>query len=153
MRDRGIGQRERTAIEMKVLIDSLAFGGCYDQLNLPSLLCVEVLCRRVGQIIEAYDGDPSRPNWSGVRYMLGDANPLNVVPQQAKAYNARRIKDELEIESARVRGQNVGGGAPTGGKAGGGEDKTSDGGADRTPAGGKAGGRTRARKLPAAEAT
>ena len=74
--------------------------------------------------------------------MLGDANPLNVVPQQAKVYNARCIKDELEVEAARTRGQSTGGGGGP----------TSDSTADKTPpAGGKAAGRgTRARKLPAA---
>ena len=34
LRDRGIGNRERTAIEMRVLIDSVMMCGSYDQLNL-----------------------------------------------------------------------------------------------------------------------
>ena len=143
LRDRSIGSRERTAIEMKVLTDSLDFGGSYDQLNLSALLSVEVLCRRIAQIIEAYDTDPARPNWAGVRHMLGDANTLNVVPQQAKSYNARRIKDELEIETARARMQGSIG--RQGDKQGGHDEKQGN-------PGGKSGGGKGRQRLTAADA-
>ena len=154
LRDRNIARTERTAIEMKVLTDAITFAGSYDQINVSALMCIEVLCRRASQIIEAYDGDPGRPNWAGVRYMLGDSHSLNVVPAAARSYNARKIKDEIEVDTARNRGAAR---APpsgaaddrtdapaAGGKAGG---KGAGGGAGK---GGTAGGRQRARQLQAA---
>ena len=66
-----------------------------------------MLTRRASQIIEAYDDDPARPNWSGVKYMLGGSGSLNPVPQAARAHNAKKIKDELEIENTRQRGANA----------------------------------------------
>ena len=74
---------------MGVLVRALAYGGQYDQLNLSSLMMAEILCRRASQIIEAYDSDPARPNWAGVRYMMGETTSLNPVPQHARALNAR----------------------------------------------------------------
>ena len=82
---RGIGQRDRTAIEMKVLIEALTYSGCYDQFNLPALLSVVILGRRASQIIEAYDPDLARPDWSGIRFLLGESHSLNPVPRQARA--------------------------------------------------------------------
>ena len=40
LRDRGIGSKERTAIELRTLTDAVTFLGSYDQLNLASLLGV-----------------------------------------------------------------------------------------------------------------
>ena len=154
LRDRNIARTERTAIEMKVLTDAITLAGSYGQVNVAALMCMEVLCRRASQIIEAYDGDPGRPNWAGVRYMLGDAHSLNVVPAAARSYNARKIKDEIEVDTARSRGAarpaTIGNGdnkaedAPAGGKAAG---RSAGGGAGR---GGTAGSRQKARQLQAA---
>ena len=147
LRDRGLNNRERTAIEMKVLVDAVYFAGCYDQLNLSSLLFVEVLLRRAAQIIEAYDGDPSRPNWTGVRFMMGETHALNPVPYQMRAFNARKLKEETEIENARKKA------APTGGAGDTTPAAAGEGGSEQKPGGGPATARTRntrTRKLAAA---
>ena len=121
---------------MKVLLDAVALAGSYDQLNVASLMFVEVLLRRAAQIIEAYVNDPARPNWTGVRYMMGDGNTLNPVPHQMKAHNAKKIKDEVELENARSRRSADGGGAQ--------DDAAGD---DKGGRGPKGAGRTR--ELPA----
>ena len=67
------------------------------------------------------------------------------MPQQARAYNARRTKDEIEIDNARFK-------AKGGGKGGGGGDgKFADGGKDDNKDGGKGGGK-KPRHLAAADA-
>ena len=52
--------------------------------------------------MEVYDSDPAKPHWSGVRYMISDTGSMNIVPQQARAHNARRIKDEIELDKVRA---------------------------------------------------
>ena len=34
--------------------------------------------------------------------MISDTGSMNIVPQQARAHNARRIKDEIELDKVRA---------------------------------------------------
>eukprot|EP00959_Pyramimonas_sp_CCMP1952_P347751 7284354-Pyramimonas_sp.AAC.1 len=61
LQEKGIGQNERTAIEMTTLLTAVPHAGSHDQLNIAPLASMEVIRRRVAQIIEAYRDDPSRP--------------------------------------------------------------------------------------------
>ena len=89
---------------MTVLTDAIFFAGTYDQLNLASLACFETLCLRVAQLVEAYaGGDPSRPNWAGVKHFHLAAGPLNVVPKVLRSHAHRLAKEEVEIENLRIK--------------------------------------------------
>ena len=50
-RDRLLNQSDRTYIEMKCLLSAIHYAGSYDQVNLASMASIEVLCRRVSQIV------------------------------------------------------------------------------------------------------
>ena len=65
-RDAGVSP-ELSGIEVKILTDTLLMGGRYDQLKLPSLPSMEMIC----QFVEAYhDGEPRLPSWEGLKYIL-----------------------------------------------------------------------------------
>ena len=98
-----VSPRERTGIEVSMLTETLWLGGSYDQVNGPSLAMVERVCRRLAQITEAYDVDPQKPNWSSVRFISSDVRSLNPVPKEMRSYNAKRVKEEVELENAKSR--------------------------------------------------
>ncbi|CAK0840736.1 unnamed protein product [Prorocentrum cordatum] len=103
-REAGVSPQERMGIEMKLLTDILYLSGCYDQLNGPSLACIETVARRVCQIIEAYSaGVPGRANWEGVKHFTQVASASYVAPAELRSHVHRRAKEEMEIESMRVR--------------------------------------------------
>ncbi|CAK0829901.1 unnamed protein product, partial [Prorocentrum cordatum] len=103
-REAGVSPQERTWIEMKLLPDILYLSGCYDQLNGPSLACIESVSRRVCQIIEACStGVPGRANCEGVKHFTPVASASSVAPAELRPRAHRRAKEEMEIESMRVR--------------------------------------------------
>ena len=54
LRRHHLAETDRTAHEMRTLIEAIYLGGCYDQLNLPSLAAFEAIGRRLQTITEAY---------------------------------------------------------------------------------------------------
>ncbi len=54
MRSNHIESGDRTYHEMKVLVDSLYFAGTFDQVNIPALMAMEVICLRIQAIVDAY---------------------------------------------------------------------------------------------------
>ncbi|CAK0837853.1 unnamed protein product [Prorocentrum cordatum] len=107
LREKGIGQNERAAIEMATPLAAVQHAGSYDQLNIASLASVEVMCRRVAQITEACRDDPSRPKWQGLEPCMGIAGPLEVVDPGLRGAVARKNKEKAEIENvaSRLSGQ------------------------------------------------
>ena len=90
LKELGMSSRERTAIEVTVLTDAMHLAGCYDQINGPALASMETLSFRLAQLIEAYaSGDPSKPNWSGVKYFQHSTGPLNLVPKILRTHAHR----------------------------------------------------------------
>ncbi len=107
----GISEDERTGIELKALVKSIWLSGCYDQLNSLSLACIEELCRRASQLIEAYEtGHGGRPNFKTVKHFLSASAGSSVVPVSLRAYAHKRCKDEVEIENLRIRAAGASGG-------------------------------------------
>ena len=101
---------------MKLLLDILYLSGCYDQVNGPSLACIEAVSRRVCQIIEAYStGVPGRANWEGVKHFTPISTAASVVPPELRSHAHRRAKEEVEIENMRLKARGV---QPAGGAEG-----------------------------------
>ena len=99
-----MNSRERTAIEVTVLTDAMYLAGIYDQVNGPSLACMETLSLRLAQLIEAYSGgDATKPNWSAAKYFQHSTGPLNLVPKVLRTHAHRLAKEEVEIENMRLR--------------------------------------------------
>ncbi len=90
LKEHDIWTKERTAIELRCLTRAIYLPGVYDQVNGPSLACIEELCRRVSQLIEAYSsGDGTRPNWA------------------LRAYALPKSKEQVELENLRARAAGV----------------------------------------------
>jgi hypothetical protein len=109
LRAKKIEESDRVAHEMKVLVDALYFGGIYDQLNMPALISLEVICRRLQLIVEAY-ANPARPSWENARLYASQASTEEIISPAFKTWAAKRNKEEAEVASARVRARDLRGG-------------------------------------------
>ena len=101
-RSKHIEQTDRVYHEMKVLCDALYYGGTFDQLNIPALISMETICRRVQAIVDAYS-NPSRPSWENAKLFSGQGSPEDIVSPSFRTYAAKRNKDELELLQARQK--------------------------------------------------
>ena len=70
-RFKGIQENDRVMHEMRALMEVLEHGGCYDQLNLTSLACMESVGRRVQSIVDAYNSGSSTSPDGGSKDHLG----------------------------------------------------------------------------------
>ena len=139
--DKGFSEGDRVAHEMRTLVEILYYGGCVDQLNLPSLICMEVAGHRLQSIVDAYAANPARPNWAMAKYYESSDRSVDIVSEPLKRFAARRAKEDWDLQTAHTRVRELradgpGGGwekppsgNPDGGGGGGGKDR-----------GGKAGG-------------
>ena len=103
---------DRVHHELKVLTDCLYFAGTHDQLNIPALVSMEIVCRRVQAIVDAYS-HASKPSWENAKIFTGQGTPEDIVSPSFRTYAAKKNKDELELLQARqkVRELRVGGGS------------------------------------------
>ncbi len=102
LRSKHIEMTDRTYHEMKVLVDALYYGGTFDQLNIPALMCMETICRRLQAIVDAYT-NPSRPSWENAKIFAGQGSPEDIVSPVFRTYAAKKNKDELELLQARQK--------------------------------------------------
>ena len=63
-------------MEMKILTNTLLAEGCYDQLNLPSLAFMEMIPRRISQVVEAY-------HYVALRRLVGHLSFCGLLDQSA----------------------------------------------------------------------
>ena len=90
--------------EMRALMNCLEHGGCYDQLNLPSLACMETVGRRVQSIVDAYSsGGSSAPDWGAAKIISGYQGPEDLVMSSLRSWAAKRGKEEVELAAARSK--------------------------------------------------
>ena len=131
LREKGIGASDRVAHELKVLTDTLQVAGCFDQVNVGALVCLEVVCRRIQTITDAYSGS-GKPNWARARFFGGTSGIDDSVMPGLRNYVTRRARESREsggggnndgfIDDAVADGGLPGGADPKGkglGKAGG----------------------------------
>ena len=102
LRAKHIETNDRTYHELKVLGDALFYAGTFDQLNIPALISMEVVCRRIQAIVDAYS-HPSRPSWENAKIFAGQGSPEDIVSPSFRSYAAKRNKDELELLQARQK--------------------------------------------------
>lgn len=102
MRSKHIESGDRTYHEMKVLVDSLYFAGTFDQVNIPALMAMEVICRRIQAIVDAYS-NPSRPSWENAKIFAGQGGPEDIVSPTFRTYAQKKNKEELELMQARQK--------------------------------------------------
>ena len=102
MRSKHIESGDRTYHEMKVLVDSLYFAGTFEQVNIPALMAMEVICRRIQAIVDAYS-NPSRPSWENAKIFAGQGGPEDIVSPTFRTYAQKKNKEELELMQARQK--------------------------------------------------
>ena len=93
---------DRTFHEMKMLTEVLFLAGTYDQVNIPSLMSMEVVCRRIQAIVDAYM-NPAKPSWENAKIFTGQSSPEDIVSPVFKTYAVKRNKEELELLQARQK--------------------------------------------------
>jgi len=125
-REKHLETTDRAYHEMKCLGEILEQAGSYDQLNLGSLSCMELLVRRMQIIIDAYSRNAARPNFDNAEHFSGLGSAMEGVSVELRAYAARKAKQEAEIEQARQKARDLRG--TGGGGAGSGDGAADDGG-------------------------
>lgn len=109
MRTKHIEVTDRSYHEMKVLTDALFYAGTFDQVNIPALMSLEVICRRIQAIVDAY-GNPSRPSWENAKIFAGQGTPDDIVSPTFRNYATKKNKEELELLQARQKVRELRGG-------------------------------------------
>ena len=94
MKKHNVAEHDRTAHELRALIEIIYLGGSYDQLNLPSLASFEAASRRVQTIVEAFaSGSAAGPEWGHARLFTGSFSPDDLVSPELRAWAAKRGKE------------------------------------------------------------
>lgn len=109
MRTKKIEATDRVYHELKVLIDALYYAGTFDQLNVPGLMSMEVICRRIQAISDAYT-NPAKPSWENAKVFAGLGSPEDIVSPTFRTYAVKKNKDELELLQARQKVRELRGG-------------------------------------------
>ena len=149
MRDKELESTDRVCHELTTLCDALFYFGTIDQLNLPALIGVEVLTRRIASLVEAY-ANPQK--MAAARYYAGAPSTEEVVAPSLRSFVSRRMRDDFEITSGQTRNLNrfgqdgriASGGGGMGAGGGAGQAPGAEAGADkagRGPKGGPKGGK------------
>ena len=102
MRSKQIQEGDRISFEMKVLIESIYLAGTYDQLNLSSLACIEIIARRIQAIVDAYSSGPI-PDWHSAKVMTLYRSPEDAISPQLRSWAARKNKEELDLAQTRAK--------------------------------------------------
>jgi len=99
-----IQEHDRTYHEMLTYCRALYYSLTYDQLNVGSLVCLEILAQRVQGPLDAYEEAPhKRPDFSAVRLFTGAATFENAVPKEMRQYVNRKAREEHDIALFRQR--------------------------------------------------
>ena len=85
MRSKQIQEGDRISFEMKVLMESIYLAGTYDQLNLSSLACIEIIARRIQAIVDAYSSGPI-PDWHSAKVMTLYRSPEDAISPQLRSW-------------------------------------------------------------------
>jgi uncharacterized membrane protein YgcG len=138
--DKKIDPADRVAHELRSLTDTLYMAGVVDQVNVGGLLSLELVCRRIAVIVEAY-ATSAKPSWEHAKFYTGAASAEEVIAPALRNYVLKRAKDEHDLFSARSRTAPRGAPGGGGGKGDGGTTDGSGKGGGGKRTGGK-GGRT-----------
>jgi hypothetical protein len=93
---------DRVCHAMKVLVDVLWYGLCFDQLNGGACAVFEVVCRRLQAIMNAYS-NLARPNWAAARLFEGGVDVDAGIQADLRSFVARKAKEEQELRVMQTR--------------------------------------------------
>ncbi|CAE7943852.1 unnamed protein product, partial [Symbiodinium sp. KB8] len=101
-RSKHVEPTDRIYHELKVLTDAIHFAGTHDQVNIPALISLEIICRRVQSVVEAYT-NPNKPSWEHAKVFQGQGSPEDIVSPIFRSYAVKKNKEELELLQARLK--------------------------------------------------
>ena len=102
-----ISSSDRLSYELQAMCRLLEHAGCYDQLNLPSLACFEVLSRRMQLLLDAASRDPGEGRFEDEELWSGHQQRTAGIAPALTAHVAVRTKEKAEIEKQRQKAQDV----------------------------------------------
>ena len=97
LRNKGIGENDRVAHELRVLCEILYWAAVYDQLNLGGLMCLEVAARRTAGLVAVYS-DPAKPVWGRARLYAGRPADDDIAGQALQQFATRKIKEQEDAQ-------------------------------------------------------
>ena len=102
-RAKDIKETDRVYYELQTLCEILETAGCYDQLNLGSLVSMELCGLRLQTIIDAYETNPKQPSFDHAKYFSGMPSSSDAVSPSLRSFAAKKARDEAEIEKQRQK--------------------------------------------------
>ena len=96
---------------MKVLTDAIEAAAELDQVNLGSLVCIEIPQRRLSAMAKALERGASQPSWEMAKHISGGASPYDLLSEARRSEARKAARVNLELDALRLRLQNA---KPTG---------------------------------------
>ena len=97
-----VPENDKIRHEYGVLMDILEMAIEYDQVDVSSLACFEVLARRVQMIEQAYSANPRQPRWEGQEHFMGIGQRGSATMPGLRAHAAQGLSaDALLAKEAR----------------------------------------------------
>ena len=101
-RKSGVGEKRGSAREHGLISTVLRLGASFDQLDMPNVICLEYLGRRMRQIEQAVRRNPRQPDYDGLDCILGSSLYVSggVVPPKFAQYISELQRQEAQILKA-----------------------------------------------------
>ncbi|CAK0854189.1 unnamed protein product [Prorocentrum cordatum] len=106
LREKNIAPTDRVAQELRPRAEALEEAGCFDQLNLGGLACLEVVARRLNAIVGARKRGGA-PSFANAMHLapLGEADELPALALRQRV--SRRAKEDWEAEQSMKKAEAV----------------------------------------------
>ena len=98
---------DRSQYELRAIARISQMAVLYDQLNLPSLACFELLARRWQLILDAHARNPLAPDYSSAEYFDGTSHSRTGVAPMLTMVVARQQRDDAEVETQRQNARDL----------------------------------------------
>ena len=103
MKELGINDADRVKYEHAHLCDMLQMAVSYDQRDVSSLGCFELLVRRLHMLEEAYGANPKAPRFDAQNHFMGQGRKSVAVAPALVAHVVGELRDEFGARHARRR--------------------------------------------------
>ena len=84
------------------IVDAVYHGGTYDQYNLGCSICIEVICRRIQSIVDAYS-NPGRIDFMQARHFVGTGSLEDAIDPALKTTSLARARTRPRSRTLEIR--------------------------------------------------
>ena len=92
--------KDRAWHEMHTLMDIFYQAGCYDQLNMGAMACMELVNHRLQQYTEAQAHGADAPNWASAKHFSGSSSSLDLVPP--RRCDRMRVVSAVKMPNSKI---------------------------------------------------